>query len=198
MAENHDRVKALIEAAYAVVRDADVPESLQEIAFGKAFDLLAGSVPASPGPVAGDGGRSAEQVPADGDEPRLDKIAAKLRLDGDLIREVFHEEGGELALSLAASKFESTSSGATRQIALLLAAGRQAGGWDSDWTPQKEISHVVNDYGKLDQRNFSTTIGGMGEFGFSGSGSGRKVKVNRAGFEQAGHLVRELTGGDGT
>lgn len=126
-------------------------------------------------------------------------MAAKLDLPADTLGEVFHVEGEELTIVLARSKFEETRTGATRQLALLIAAGRQAGGWDEQWTATSVIREVVDDFGRLDSANFASTIREMQEvFSFSGNRQSLRVKVRRHGYDEATTLVRSLAGGDST
>jgi hypothetical protein len=200
MSIDHKTAEEILRAAHEAVKGAKLPGSLEVPAFEKAVDLLAAQVglavaPAAPPPDTGAPPGSEDQ----GGEKSLAQVASTLKLKPDLVGEVFHIDKGELKLTPAASKFESAKSAATKEIALLVAAGRQAGGWDEDWTTTANIRQVCDDYGKYDTANFSTTILDMGDvFSFSGTGQSRKVKVNRKGKEQAAKLVKKLAGEETT
>jgi hypothetical protein len=198
MTVDHSTATELIKAAHKAVAESSIPKQFEETAFAKAFDFLARDA----APVERQQ-RSIEENDSDHatqlDGSRMDKIAARLKLPKDVVNEVFYDDGEALGISLGPSRFDSAKARAAKQIAFLVAAGRQAGGWDTDWTQQTELRRVCDDFGKFDSKNFATTIGEMTrEFGFSGSGAKRKVKVNRQGYEDAANLVRELVGGDQT
>lgn len=173
-------------AAEAVVA-ADLPENLRNTAFGKAVDLL------TQGPPAGSQVRSAfgSETSRGTDDP-LQAIGAKLGLERSLIDEVFEVENGNVNLTIARSKLEPKKAAGTKQIALLLAAARQGAGIE-DWTEGRTIRAVASDYGKFDGPNFASSISELGDyFSFSGSGSGRRLKMRRAGFEEAASVIKKL------
>jgi hypothetical protein len=114
----------------------------------------------------------------------------------DAVGEVYHFDSGDIKLIVAPSKLESDRTSATKQIALLICAGRQGSGIDSIWTHSKVIRAACDEFGKFDSAHFAEVLGSMGNFfAFDGKGKGRKVKVNRSGFENAGTLVTQLTAG---
>jgi hypothetical protein len=189
--------KDILIAAHRAVEEADLPPELKEVAFAKAVDLLAARAGLAVSPSAPVAEVSLAAEAAGTADKSLERIAAKLKLDGDGVGETFHIDGDDLKLSLAASRFAQQDTKATREIALLVAAGRQAGGWDAAWTPTTTIRQVCDDYGKLDEGNFAKTINGMDEvFSYSGGSRDKRVKVNRKGYEEATALIRKLTGGD--
>jgi hypothetical protein len=109
---------------------------------------------------------------------------------------VFDVEDEDLRVIVAPSRLPTKKSAATKVLAVLVAAGRQAGGFDDGWTSSAKIRDVCRDYGKLDGPNFATALGAMKhEFAFRGKGSHREVKVTRPGFVQAHRFVSEFTSG---
>ncbi len=196
-------VTAILRTAYESVTAAGVPEELRAMAFEKAIELLAvqgglssAAPPAPPAPPPTDtgSGSGASGGAAAADKP-LDKIAKKLQVTKTAVEKVFHIDGESLELSIGTSKLPARKLPGTKMIALLLAAGRQAGGWDAEWTAVSDIRAVCEAFGQLDGSNFAGTIREMDNvFNFSGARRSRKVKVNRKGFEDAGALVRELGG----
>jgi hypothetical protein len=191
-------VEKLLAAARAAVDAAKIPDDLRSIAFTKALDLMAGAglaiaAPATPAPATP---AAATLPPTGGPEKSLAKVAEKLVLPLEAVSEVFHIDGERLLLSVGTSKLESSSQAGAKQVTLLIAAGRQAGGWDDEWTATPAIRPVVESYGKFDG-NYAKAIKAMDDdFSFSGSGAGRKLKVKRKGFENAAALIKKLAGED--
>lgn len=185
-----DLVEA-IKSALKAVDEAGVPEDLREKAFEKAFEWTTqGREPAS---ESGDNnaGRAATRASTG----RLPQIAEKLRIDPAIVEDVFFEDDGEVGVGIAASSLDHSKSGATRQLALLVAASRQASGLE-EWTPSSAIRAVCTDYGRFDTANFASTLRSMGPvFSYRGKGQNLEVRLTRPGIERAADLVHELGGG---
>jgi hypothetical protein len=186
-----EEIKEMMMEVVKALEEAGVPDDLRVTAFERAFDALIGTPGESSAttpaalPAAGDG-----TPPTDG--PSLASIAARLGLDPELVGEIYYVDGESLGLAVAASKFHAKKAAATQQIALLLAAGRQAGGWD-EWTPASRVRDVAREYGRFDQANFATTMRRMGDvFSFRGRGRDLEVRLTRPGYEQAATLARDL------
>ena len=87
---------------------------------------------------------------------------------------------------MPARRLSAHKSQATKEIALLIAAGRQAVVPD-ERTSARVIRDAVDTYGKRDEANFAGTIAEMDDvFNITGNGQQRRVKVNLTGFEKAG------------
>jgi hypothetical protein len=191
---SQEKVTDILRAAHEAVTAAGLPEELQRAGFEKAIDLLAGGG-SSASPEAPDGAAGPVDPPEGGDIRTLARIASKLGLSVETVGEVFHIEGEALALGLATSMFPAAKATAAQEITLLVAAGRQAGGWDAEWTATSEVRPIVDAYGKLDSGNYAGSITSMADdFSFSGSGVSRRLKVKRKGFENATALVKRLAG----
>jgi hypothetical protein len=186
-----DEVKEKMKEAVKAVQEANVPEDLRVIAFEKSFDALIGASESAAPPAPQDESRPQRlAVPTDG--PSLAAIASRFAIDRGSVEEAYYVDGETLGLAIAPSKFQRARAAATQQVALLLAAGRQAGGWD-DWTAVSNIRAACRDYGFLDEANFATTIKRMGDvFSFRGRGRQVEVRVTRPGYDRAADLVREL------
>lgn len=183
-------VAGLLREAVRAVEEAGVPDDLRAAAFEHAFNAMLGA-------DAGCGGQPHVAEPdasaGPSGEPSLQTMAKRLGLDPEMVRDVYYVDGDELGLSLAPSRFDPRKAAATKQIALLVAAGRQAGGWE-EWTPVRIIRETVRDYGRFDQANFATTIKNIGHaFNLRGRAQQVEVRVTRPGLEQAAQLIRELT-----
>jgi hypothetical protein len=127
----------------------------------------------------------------------IDRIAERLQVDVDVVRDVFHydDERG-LKIVISPKKLEPSRAGGTKQLALLVAAGRQAAGLDEDdWTDIGEVRQVAQDYKKFDSANFAKHISGMkDEFNVTGPAQKRLIKVTRPGWDKARELVERLAG----
>lgn len=181
--------------AMEAVDKAGLPEEFRLKAFEKAVDLLAGTIvprtaqPMSPSP---DRQASVESSPSSA----LDRIAAKLKVDVDVLRDIYHEQNGELDILVPSTKLEHGKKGGTRQLALLVAAGRQAADIE-DFTSFDKVREVADQYRKYDSPNFSRTLNEMeDEFSFRGDSRNRVVRVSRPGWEIASKLVSALGGAE--
>lgn len=174
--------------------EAEVPTDLREPAFVKGMDALEGAV-ASP-KQTGDQTSKAVTAATSDLEDAVERIAVKMGIDSELAHEVFHDDEGRLGIGIAPSRLAKSHASATKQLALLLAAGRQAGGYDDGYTPVAEIREMCRDFSRLDSGNFSSTITEMDEeFTFKGKGPGRQVHVTKPGWGKARDLVISLTNG---
>jgi hypothetical protein len=193
--KNHKEIEEILKATLTTLESARVPEELRPIAFERTFDALLASLDGEAATALGTTmGALAETTPEPLENPSLERIASRLGLDVDLVREIYHSDGEELGLAVAPSSFDSRKAVGAVQIALLVAAGRQAGGWE-EWTPVGFIRDVCRDYGRLDSANFATTIKRMADiFSFRGRGRQVEVRVTRPGYERAAALAREMRG----
>jgi hypothetical protein len=190
MGSNMKQVEEVLRQAAEAVANAGIPDDLRAAAFERAVELIAGTTPTDQAGAPPSSARGPEVAGTP-----IETIATKLKLDTELVGEAFHvDDNGELRLSFGPSKLEHQKSKATKQIALLLAAGRQGSGQE-EWTETRTIRDAVQDFGKHDQANFATTITEMDDFfSMSGSGQSRKVKLNRTGFEEASKLIQQIRG----
>lgn len=149
-------------------------------------------LPAANGGQRGDPGAPSEIAPAEVGDDSIGKIAARLQLSRDVVDQVYHagEDGPTVIVSsrrLAAGK-----AAATRTLAQLVAAGRQASDVE-EWTDAAVIREVVSEFNRYDSANFASTIASMDDvFLFRGKGQSRSVKVSRPGWEKIAEVVREL------
>ena len=150
----------------------------------------------APGASAPHDGISAKPDAGAAASDGLGAIAQKLSLPPEVVAEVFDISSGTLDVVIGFSRLADGDAAGTKQLAILVAAGRQAAGIDTDgWTPAAEIREICKEFGKYDQANFGSTLKSMDRvFSISGSGRDRKVKMTRAGWEHVADLVSELTG----
>jgi hypothetical protein len=182
----------IIRDAVKAVEDADVPDDLRAAAFDWAVKLLTDEV-TSQSDSSGGPGTEVERASAQPAGP-LAAAASRLGVPRAIFDDVFHSDGDSIGVGLAASRFDKTRSGGTRQLALLIAAARQAAGLE-EWTPTTAIREVCRDYGKFDSANFASTLRTMGDvFNFRGRGHQLEVRLTRPGYERAAQLIQELAG----
>jgi hypothetical protein len=197
MPQREKKIEEILREAAAAVAAADVPEDLRSVAFGKAVDLIVGI------PTASDTGakvgerprRQQRQVGSTGN--LLELISGKFEAEIEVIDEAFEVEDGVPQLTIPRSKLPNAKKAATKQTALLVAAGRQAAEVE-EWTESKVLRETVERYGKYNAPNFAAAVSELeDDFSFSGKGQSRRVKVRRDGFKNAGTLVKQLLGKNG-
>jgi hypothetical protein len=196
-----DAEREVLVEALRDVEETNVPDDLREVAFSKAFDLRAGKVSpqpavASPAPPAYGGANSG--APPQTGPPSADplgRIAERLKLDPLTVGEVFSASEDGLELIVPAGKLPARPATATKEIALLIAGGRQAAGLD-EWTTWDEIRRWCAEFKRLDGGNFAKTIREMEDvFNFRRE-SERKhlVRLARPGWERLTDSIRRLGG----
>jgi len=189
MAKESSRIVRMLQDAAALVEEAGLPAELRSAAFGKAFDMLTGATAALEASSPVGTGAPVDQ----GD--LLGRIATRLKVERDLIDDTYEvDDDGNLSLSIAKSRLEAGKAGATKQIATLLAAGRQAAGIETS-TPNSIVRAAVEAYGRYDSPNFSATVKELDDIlSFPGSGRDWQVKVRKASFGEVGTLLRAIHG----
>lgn len=189
MSETEDLIDLLRRAA-EVVAQAEVPKELQPVAFGAAFDYLTRGRTA---PFSGEqtnGVNAANASNESGD--RLAVLARRLGVDREAAEYVYDPGETTLTLVIARSRLPGEKSAASRAIAILFAAGRQAA-YGEEWTSVAAIRDECRSFGVLDSNNFAAAIKATADALIQrGKGAERAVKVTKTGFEEAGRLLRDL------
>ena len=188
---------ALREATEAIAA-AKVPANLREIAFAKSLDHLLG---ARTQPQLREAKESTPKelvssAKSDSTGSALSKIAAALNMDVDTVERVFEAEGDEIHIIVAPKALASAKQTATRELAYLVSASRQAAGIE-DQTAAATIKDVCDHFGVLDTNNFGGAITKLGGEGLriSGSGESRHLKINKVGYEKASEIVARVASG---
>jgi hypothetical protein len=192
-------IRDILIAAREDVDAADIPTELREIAFQEALKLhAAGAGAASPANETPKGQALAPSGPGPGatDGTPLARIAAALGVEEDVVGEVFNPTVDGIELIAPPGGLAGKSAAATKEIALLVAAGRQGAGLE-EWTPLSEVREWCDQYRKLDSPNFSSTVKEMESLlRFRGSSRKREVRMSKPAWEEAAALVRRLGGGE--
>lgn len=126
----------------------------------------------------------------------LDRVADRLRLDRATVADVFDDSDGTIDVIVAPRKLDPAKARATKQLALLVVAARQAAELE-EWTDVDEIRRLAEDFKKYDSANFASAIKEMqDDFRFKQVGRRITVKLGRPGWERAAEMVRRLAGED--
>lgn len=188
-------VADILRAAAEAVEQAKVPEDLRTIAFGKAVDLLSG-VGDAPVPSTNTAALGGSAPSAGGAAPsqRLQRIADALDVQGDRIEIVYTEHGDALQLVADPADLGSSMKERAKNVALLLAGGRQLGGWDEGATLDEIVRGEVDRLGVYDSTNYSKHVKELSVW-FNVNGSGKKAtyKLKFTGRQQLKELVGRLS-----
>lgn len=186
----------ILAEAYNAVKKAKIPKELEEAAFVRAIDLLTGgpveSKPQKPDAIS-------SEPPDDFVDPddNISSIAQRLGVERESAERIFHVDNGELKLVLNSNKLSNPKKSATQEIALLVVAGRQAGGLDEETTDADEIRKVAEHYRKYDRPNFSRAIKDLDEvFIIRENGRTKMLKMTQPGWEKTRTLVERIIGGE--
>ena len=191
-------------AALQDVEDAKIPDDLRAVALWKAIDLRAGigavERPGAGSTPTGAGSSRLQQEATTGDTgarsgDSLASIAHRLGLDRATVEEVFTVQGADLELIVPVGKLPSKVAAATKEIALLIAGGRQAAGVE-EWTSWDIIRVVCIDYKRIDSTNFAKTVREMDDVFNFRKDSERKLSVRlaRPGWDRLAEAIRRLGG----
>jgi hypothetical protein len=169
--------------------NAGVPDALRPVAFPKVFDLLVGK----PSLLASNLGDRNLVDRANGEGAPLQQIANKLNVDIGVVERVYAFEDGEVELVVPAKNLKGAKSQATADIAVLVAAGRQAVGLDEGWTSVDAVRKWCENYKKYDSGNFASTIKSLDTvMTVRGAGRDRKLKMTSPAWSKAAELVESL------
>jgi len=192
MASDRTEIVRVLREALGAVEDADLPQDLRAAAFNKAVDLLHGrSGPQS----SADPSSRRHAAPEQESDSRLSRIASRLGVPQELLEHVYDAGEKELLVVMPRSKLPIQKGPAMRMLALISAAGRQAGGYDSEWTSAERIREECRQFGVLDSANFWARLAEADDvFVVRGGSKDREFKVTRHGFEEAGKTIGRLAG----
>jgi hypothetical protein len=198
MGVDYTSAKDLLEAAHNAVKDAAVPKPLEEVAFKMAFQYLAGGAPSSAGGNIG-------PPPGSPPKPRpgasLENIAAKLGLDRGAVEKVYGLNEEDLEIIVPTPSLSQRARPAMRELILLTAVGRQAGGWDDGPTGVEQLRSVCEHYGGkyYDSNNFPNAIKDQHDhLRTTGKRKEMTIRVLPAGYTAGAALVKKMAGEDKT
>jgi hypothetical protein len=192
-------VANILREAHKAVLVAELPKELQVAAFEKAIDLLSGRTAVAAGTAAVDQSDSRGLRLADGTDAKdpIGLISRRLGIDRETAERVYHVDGDDLRLVLSSTKLSGAKKTATEEIALLVAAGRQAARLDQETTDAERVREVAEHYRRYDSPNFARTIKDMhAVFIVRENGRKKMVKMTQPGWEAAQALVSRVVGAE--
>jgi hypothetical protein len=193
-------VQQILKDAQEAVDESGVEAELRPLAFEKAVDLLSGALKlTAQGGGGGSANGDAEGQSGAGAEvgDKATRIAKRMHIGADKFPYVYDLEDEDVSLIVKRTIFPKTKANATREVALLYAAARQAGGYDEGHTSTAEIKKHCENMGVLDDHNFSAHMSAKKDW-FTQKGkkpADREYKVTQPGYEEAGRIITRITGG---
>lgn len=122
-------------------------------------------------------------------------IAKRLGIPAEQADRVFHVDGDDLELTVSVAALASPKRAATREIAILVTAGRQASGQDDRETDAEAVRRVCDHYKKLDPPNFSSTMRELnGLLTVREKGRKKYLKMTQPAWEEASAVVKRVLG----
>lgn len=188
--DDETRVREIVRASMGAVED--LPEHIQPAAFKCTFDHLANPPGAPTAVPPSQGTQPALAANDDGQQDAAARVANRVNADPADVQRVLDFDGDEVDLMPGRSRFASQKSVAIQQVALLVVAGRQASGMDSDWTSQQHVRAAAEQLGAEDPSNFALHLKRLEGVRTRGSGRTGEIRMNSVGYEAAGRLIKEL------
>jgi len=126
-----------------------------------------------------------------GEQQRIDALARYFKIPPEDVQHIFDTSEEEPRLAIPTKHLAGPKSHATREIALLLAGALTAVGLP---TTTSHIRKVTDDYGKLDSRNFMTTLTNLEEMSVLGKprSPNRLIRMKVSGAEAAQHIAQSI------
>jgi hypothetical protein len=190
IADEHDVLIDRLRLAQEIVDNSEVKADLRPAAFAEIVRVLDGRGVERQQRTAHKQRRPARI--SNSDSARLAAVADALGIDASVVEQVFADDDGELKFVLPARRLSSTTRGAMRQIAILTACARQAGGWDESWTSAATIRAMCESVNVYQSKHFNTVVGGLDVFSVQGSGSGRQLRAHAGSFKAGRDVLKEL------
>lgn len=190
-----DDVVQQLKDAVAAVDQAGVPSDLRETAFSAVLAHLGvGASPAQGSPQVQVGNDTVQTRLAPEQSDGVGRIAQKLKLPVEQVERIFDVDNDTVHLLVSSSSLHDSKKDQQREVTLLIVAGRQAAGIDSDLTSIDDVRPVLSDYGVLD-RNLSRSVESLkgAQMRFAGTAKKREFKMNQPGYEAVAEIVKRLT-----
>lgn len=185
-----------LEAAAEAVALADLPQEFRTLAYERALDAvgLRSAISQVPVPAPSTPG-AASIVPSQlAENGQIELIASRLDLSVEVVKRVYEvdeKDGLRLILKRTMLPRPEQKAASMRDVALLVAVGRQAAGLE-EYTSFAAIRTECADLRVLDGSNFSTEVAKL-EMRRRGGRSSQEVKAHRHHYEDTAELIRGIT-----
>lgn len=199
-------VSKMLNRAWKVVDDANLPKEVQPVAFQEAIRLLY-PMPSAPAPDAprtgksGDTGTSGSNKTAANAETDLGvsedeiykRVVAQSGVARDKLEQVVHLDGNMLKVSIPGLKLGNNNAERARAVAQILTITRGFGIEESE-TPLAIIRAECDRLRVYDQNNFSSHMKALTGYVITGSGQNRRVRAKGPGIAAFPGLVDSVLG----
>ncbi|MCO1580596.1 hypothetical protein M8C13_33055 [Crossiella sp. SN42] len=202
-------VSETLKKAWAVVQEADLPESIHEVAFREAVRLLASAGNGLAGePRVGNhyGGRTAGQndasiregsngdgVPPLTENEMYDRVAQQTDVDRNKLERIIHLDDGDPKISIAGIKLGKKNAERARAVAQILTITRGFGLGESE-TSLEVIRAECDRLKVYDANNFSSHMKALNGYVINGSGQNRRLRAKGPGVAAFADLVNKVLG----
>lgn len=200
MAADTKNYQQVVQTAYDAVSALEIDDKFKQIAFKEILRTQLGDRVVLAEPVAPVQLAQAVATP-DVAQPVekgswQHKIASALGISNEQVLDLYHmTDDGDLELVIEMSSLPSTLKKATRDIAMLYAAGRQAAGIESSTSVELIRGVCEQRFKVVDKKNFSTTITKLGaKFRVSGTGKERQLQLINSAYKQVGDTAKAYAG----
>ena len=193
-------VAELLRSAAAAVETAALPAELQEAGFRAAVKLLAGPPSSSHGSSASEVPQRIQQhalakdAPTESPSGSLASVASTLRIPEDRVRLLFDDVNGGLQFCGDIGELGDNRAAKVKNIALLLLAARQGGGYDAERTDDAPIRAEIQRLRIYDRSNYVKQIRAAfkGNAAITGSSRNLSYRIHDTGIQAAVDLTVEI------
>lgn len=191
IAEEHSALIEQLRTSEEIVDESNVKADLRAAAFTEVMRRLDGVANDVTGTDSGSPRKLTPLVKVGSLSERLAAVAQAFEVDADVINQLFAEEDERPILVVTSRRLTTSTRGAMKQIAILVACARQAGGWDTTWTSAATIRTEVERIG-LDSKNLGAVLDGLDAFATQGSGASRQLRAHTESYKAAKEVLAEL------
>ena len=193
-----DELSKTLRAAYDAVREAGIPERLEEAAFREAMRVMVpapGAAPARavPAVVPPRGKQDPESVPEVTEDELYARVIDQTGVDRDKLEQLVHLDNGTPKITLSGMKLGKNNAEKTRVVAQVLTIVRGFGLGENDTA----LEVVRSEVGRLkcyDSANFTAQLAKLDGFVVTGSGQNRRIRAKSNGIQAFAALVERLVG----
>ena len=192
----HNTLIERLRVAQDIVERARLDDALKPAAFTEAFRLLNERHVDTEDRRAELNGRDdrdrGDSRPKLGLRVRLSKVAEAFRVDGTIVEQLFAEDGDDLLFVLPPRRLTNSTRGAMRQIAILTACARQAGGWDDAWTTSATLRAACENAHVYSSKHFSSVVSTLDMFATRNISGAVQFRAHAASYQAARIVLTQV------